>query len=147
MPNDLSIQTVPQANTGSGSAAPVRPAATTAPVGPAAPANTVSPNPTLALNAALGLVVIEFRNAAGSVVSSIPTAQQIHAYQAWQVSGIGRRPNIGVSTPAPAIVPAAVPVPARTATPVPTPAPIPAPTGASTASAGSSHSAYRGVAA
>lgn len=77
MPNDLSIQAVAQPSTGNSGAAPVKPAATAAPVEPTAPAATASPNPTLALNAALGLVVIEFRNSAGAVVSSIPTAQQI----------------------------------------------------------------------
>src|SRR5271166_5231016 len=79
MPNDLSIQAVAQPNTGNSGAAPVKPAATAAPVEPTAPAATASPNPTLALNAALGLVVIEFRNNAGAVTSSIPTAQQIQA--------------------------------------------------------------------
>jgi hypothetical protein len=102
MPNDLSIQAVAQPNTGNSGAAPVKPAAIAAPVEPTAPpatapAATASPNPTLALNAALGLVVIEFRNSAGAVVSSIPTAQQIQAYQAWQDSGIGRPPNLGAS--------------------------------------------------
>jgi hypothetical protein len=148
MPNDLSIQAVAQPNTGNSGAAPVKPAATAAPVEPTAPAATASPNPTLALNAALGLVVIEFRNSAGTVVSSIPTAQQIQAYQAWQDSGIGRPPNLGasmttaapaaVSTPAAASVPA--PAPARAQAPeraqAPNPAPVPAPAPAPTHTSG-----------
>src|SRR5277367_5146733 len=129
MPNDLTIQAAVQANTGTGSTAPVKPAATTAPVEQNSQAATTSPNPTLALNAALGLVVIEFRNAAGSVVSSIPTTQQIQAYQAWQESGIGQQPNIGVPNSAPAPVPGVVLGATRAATP--TPIPVPAPTGGS----------------
>jgi len=41
-----------------------------------------SPNPTLRLDAALGLVVIEFLGKTGAVTSSIPTQQQLQAYRA-----------------------------------------------------------------
>jgi hypothetical protein len=90
----------------------------------------------MALNAALGLVVIEFRNSAGAVVSSIPTTQQIQAYQAWQDSGIGRQPNLGASmaTAAPPVAPtlAVASTPVRAQAPVgaqaPTAASAPAPT-------------------
>jgi len=59
------------------------------------------PNPTLELDPALGLVVIQFRNANGAITSSIPSQQQIDAYRLWQETKIGPRPNIegGVATP------------------------------------------------
>jgi hypothetical protein len=125
MPNDLSIQAAAPVNTGRGPAMPIMPAATVASVEQIAPSampssspTPASPNPTLTLNAALGLVVIEFRNAAGSVTSQIPTVQQIQAYQLWQVSGIGPAPSLGASGDDGA-PPAAA---AQAAAPAPTPA-------------------------
>jgi hypothetical protein len=99
MPNDLSIQPAASVSTGNFSVAQVRPTATAAPAGQTAPTSASSPNPTLALNAALGLVVIEFRNTAGAVVSSIPSQQQLAAYRLWQEAGIGGPPpNDGPGT-------------------------------------------------
>lgn len=97
MPNDLSIQAAAPASIGSGGFVPARSAAAAAPVEHATSLPSPSPNPTLELNAALGLVVIEFRNSAGAVTSSIPTAQQLEAYRLWQESGVGPAPNLGVS--------------------------------------------------
>ena len=39
------------------------------------------PNPSFSIDASLGLVVMEFRNASGGVSSTIPTSQQIEAYR------------------------------------------------------------------
>jgi hypothetical protein len=39
------------------------------------------PNPTLRLDASLGIVVIEFRNNVGEVANSIPTQQQLEMYR------------------------------------------------------------------
>lgn len=106
MPNDLSIQAAAPASIGSGGVVPVKSAAAAAPVEHAATLPSPAPNPSLQLNAALGLVVIEFRNSAGTVTSSIPTAQQLEAYRLWQESGVGPAPNLGGATadavPAPA---------------------------------------------
>jgi hypothetical protein len=109
MPNDLSIQVAAPASTGSGGSAPAKPAATAAPLEQITPAPMTSPNPTLQLNAALGLVVIEFRNNAGTVISSIPTTQQLEAYRLWQESGTGPPPNLDafVADAAPPPAPAA----------------------------------------
>jgi len=56
-----------------------------APVGATLPAvsmaATAAPNPTLRLDSGLGMVVIEFRNAAGEVVASLPTPREIAAYR------------------------------------------------------------------
>jgi hypothetical protein len=106
MPNDLMIHATASANSGNDDVAPVRPTAAAASANHAAPASASSPNPTLELNAALGIVVIEFRNAAGAVVSSIPSQQQLAAYQLWQEAGIGAAPpNSGPSTGSGAAVP------------------------------------------
>ncbi len=87
MPSDFTIRL-------SGSAPPVAPAdvpehaadntrpdnTKNTPVGSALAA-VVPVNATLALDPQAGVVVIEFRNEAGDVVSSIPTAQQLTAYR------------------------------------------------------------------
>lgn len=51
---------------------------------PAAPAAVapVTPNPRLRLDGSLGMVVIEFRDQAGSVANSIPSPRVIEAYRA-----------------------------------------------------------------
>lgn len=77
------------------------PSAATASTVPSPPHAT--PNPTLELDPALGLVVIQFRDANGAVTSSIPSQQQIDAYRLWQEAKVGPPPNIdgGVATPTP----------------------------------------------
>ena len=79
MPNDLTIPAVqPSAKPGETQAGGKAPhtASATAP----APVRTHT-NPSLRLDPALGLVVIEFRNDAGSVTHSIPSQRQIDAYR------------------------------------------------------------------
>jgi hypothetical protein len=61
---------------------------------PAAPPEHVAarspiPNPTLRLDPALGLVVIEFRNHTGAITTSIPSQRQLQAYQKWDMTGSG----------------------------------------------------------
>jgi hypothetical protein len=99
MPNDFSIQAAGSVNFGNGGAAPMQPAVTGASIDQAepTPSQSPAPNPTLQLNAALGLVVIEFRNDAGAITSSIPSQQQLNAYRLWQTAGIGSPPNLGDS--------------------------------------------------
>ena len=46
-------------------------------------------NPTLRLDAALGLVVIEFRNDSGAITTSIPSQRQLQEYQRWQTTRVG----------------------------------------------------------
>jgi hypothetical protein len=43
-------------------------------------------NPSMRLDAALGLVVIEFRDSAGSVSTSIPSERQLQAYRQYERS-------------------------------------------------------------
>ena len=153
MPNDLSIQALAQPNPGSAATAPAKPAVAAAPVEQTTHTATDAPNPTLALNAALGLVVIEFRNTAGAVVSTIPTTQQIQAYQHWQDSGIGRPPNLGASMttagPVAVSVPASAPshaqAPARAPTPTPGSTAAPTQTSAPATFGGSGHATHLGI--
>ena len=76
MPNELTIPAVqPASVTGN------PPAGTTTPV-PATPPPVQSfTNPSLRLDPALGLVVIEFRNDSGTVTHSFPSQKQLDAYK------------------------------------------------------------------
>jgi hypothetical protein len=114
MSTDISVQAV--AVTSAGSDGVVQPkVAASGPPPPAEPAPAVSPviNPTLRLEPALGLVVIEFRNDSGTVTTSIPSQRQIEAYQRWETSQLGPAPPGQRGQPARAstnpVVPAEVP--------------------------------------
>jgi hypothetical protein len=50
-------------------------------VAPPMPEVAPQPNPTVHLDPALGLVVLDFVNAQGAVVSSIPTERQLDAFR------------------------------------------------------------------
>ncbi len=145
MPNDISIPATPLIQSGNDAIAPVRPAAATtstdqaaSPQAPPQAPPSSSPNPVLQLDAALGLVVIEFRNAAGTVTSSIPSQQQLDAYRLWQTAGIGSPPYSDTSeagsVAAPGRPTAAVPPPAAAPAATPTAAPA-----ASAAAPGTPH--------
>lgn len=82
MPNDLVVRPTPPI-------APAAPEAAGAP--PSAPAKAPAeaaavgakslPNPSMRLDPALGLVVIEFHDEAGGVVRTIPDPRQLDAYR------------------------------------------------------------------
>jgi hypothetical protein len=59
---------------------------------PPAAKRSVIVNPTLRLDPALGLVVIEFRNDSGAITTSIPSQRQLEAYQRWAVAQLGPEP-------------------------------------------------------
>lgn len=86
MPNELNIK--PVAAVTGGAENPAEPQAEPfsppahAPSPPAAA--SPMPNPQLRLDPALGLVVIEFRDASGTVTTSIPSQRQLDAYRIWQ---------------------------------------------------------------
>jgi len=50
-------------------------------------------NPSLRLDPALGLVVLEFHSDSGAVTTSIPSERQLEAYQRWTQTGIGAPPG------------------------------------------------------
>lgn len=78
MPNDWTIAGVgPSSGPAVADPPQAKPSATIEPVG----GGSALPNPTLRLDASLGIVVIEFRNNAGEVANSIPTQQQLEAYR------------------------------------------------------------------
>lgn len=58
------------------------------------------PNPSFRIDAALGLVVLEFRNWNGQVSTSIPTAQQLDAYRRAAGASHSATPSHGHATSA-----------------------------------------------
>jgi hypothetical protein len=87
MSSDLPITAMSDVGAADASGLARAPASAVAPVVTANAATATAnatPNPTLELNAALGLVMIQFHNEAGAVTSSIPTQQQIDVYRLWQ---------------------------------------------------------------
>jgi hypothetical protein len=113
MPSEISVQAVAVARAGSDGAIDPKSAAASESLAQAEPGPAPSPiiNPTLRLDAALGLVVIEFRNDSGAVTTSIPSERQIAAYQKWDVTHFGPTPmgrdETAAAAPAGATVPAA----------------------------------------
>jgi len=84
MPSDLSVRAVSPVTGPSENATEPR-SETFIPAANASPPQTGPPiiNPTLRLDPALGLVVIEFRDERGNVTASIPSQRQIDAYRMW----------------------------------------------------------------
>ncbi len=95
MSSDLSVQAVAVARMGNDGASDPKVAASESPP-QAEPTPLPSPiiNPTLRLEPALGLVVIEFRNDSGTITTSIPSQRQIEAYQRWEATRIGPTPIV-----------------------------------------------------
>jgi len=105
MPNDWTI-----AGVGPPAGPPVadRPQAKSeATIEPAGSASAL-PNPTLRLDASLGIVVIEFRNNAGEVANSIPTQQQLEMYR-MRSEAPGNKPQTGESAATAKSAPAPAP--------------------------------------
>ena len=69
------------------------------------------PNPSLRLDPALGLVVIEFRDDRGAVAQTYPSERQLAAYRATSISGNGTLPAAPIVSPvhAPAHIPEPTP--------------------------------------
>ena len=90
MSSDLTVQSVAPPRPSSDVVGDQRAAATAIAyqVAVTAPSSPL-PNPSLRLDAALGLVVIEFRNDDGAITTSIPSERQLRAYQRWQTSQPG----------------------------------------------------------
>ncbi|MBN8903481.1 MAG: hypothetical protein BGO51_01415 [Rhodospirillales bacterium 69-11] len=83
MPNELSIQGVkPIGAAGDTTTDSKSDPRTFSPEPPPAMAPQPIVNPSLRLDAALGLVVIEFRDDGGAITSSIPSQRQLDAYRA-----------------------------------------------------------------
>ena len=95
MSNDISVQALAVARTGTDSAIDPGMAAANVsqPSAEPAPAASLIINPTLRLEPALGLVVIEFRNDSGAITTSIPSERQIEAYQRWEQTRFGPAPT------------------------------------------------------
>jgi hypothetical protein len=93
MSHDLAIQSLTAVRTNAEIVGEVR-AATSQPPPQPQQAATPSPiaNPSLRLDPALGIVVLEFRNDAGAVTTSIPSQRQLQAYQKWETTRLGPAP-------------------------------------------------------
>lgn len=92
MSNDL---TVPSITTAAAAAEPAGQAKAVVSVSAVdiKPVTPVEPNPSLELDPALGLVVIQFRNDSGAVTDSIPSERQLAAYQRWATTQFGPAPT------------------------------------------------------
>jgi hypothetical protein len=89
MPNDIGVQSVQPVSIGRAGAetraAPYfQPPVAKQPV--SAPAIA---NPSLRLDPALGLVILQFHSDTGAPTTSIPSERQLEAYQRWTQTGIG----------------------------------------------------------
>ncbi len=120
MPNDLTIPAVAANSFGNNAAVRTKAAAVEpATVANPAPAPPLTVNPVIRLDQSLGLVVIEFRNASGAITTSIPSQQQLDAYQRWDDTRLGPMPpgrtDAAPSTPPPA-APQTPAVPSQDAT-------------------------------
>jgi hypothetical protein len=90
MSNDLTVQPVAVVRSASGAVGEMRLATVQIQPQPDQAANpSPIPNPSLRLDPALGLVVIEFRNHAGVVSRSIPSQRELEAYQKWAMTHAG----------------------------------------------------------
>lgn len=102
MTADLALSIRPVTEAARAPRAAAVPAAAEAPAVPPAP---VIPNPRLRLDAPLGMVVLEFRNAGGDVANTIPSPRQMAAYRAAAVSDapmpVGLRERHDPSSPGP----------------------------------------------
>lgn len=54
----------------------------------------LGPNPSLRIDEALGIIVMQLRDASGKVASTIPTAQQLNAYRR-SLGNAGAQPALG----------------------------------------------------
>lgn len=85
MPNELAIKSVAAVTGASENPAEPQAEAFIPPAhAPPPPSASPMPNPQLRLDAALGLVVIEFRDEAGTITTSIPSQRQLNAYRMWE---------------------------------------------------------------
>ena len=102
MPNDLVVRPISPVLK-LPAAAPATDSASLVPK--ATESSNALPNPTLRLDPALGLVVIEFHNRSGSVTTSIPGERQLEAYRTARALNTGVR--IGREESAPGVHPPA----------------------------------------
>jgi hypothetical protein len=126
MPNDLVVQSLMAVRTGTEGGSEAKAAASQPPPQPERAANpSPFPNPSLRLDSALGLVVLEFRSDTGVVTASIPSQRQLQAYQKWAETHAGPTPFADSAATAAAAVPASDQQPPAPNTPPAKTAPAP----------------------
>jgi hypothetical protein len=101
MSNDTAIQSVAAVGAGNYATTEAKLQTTSEqlPRAELAPAASPITNPSLRLDAALGIVVIEFRNDSGAITTSVPSQHQLQAYQRWAQTHSGLTPHDGAMTP------------------------------------------------
>jgi hypothetical protein len=93
MSNDFAVQPLTAVRTSTETVGEAKTAASQPPPEPEHAASpSPVPNPSLRLDPALGLVVMEFRSETGAVTSSIPSQRQLQAYQKWDATHFGPTP-------------------------------------------------------
>jgi hypothetical protein len=93
MPNELAVESLPAVRTITDLAAVAKVGANQpSPQPEQAPSSSPYPNPSLRLDPALGIVVLEFRSDTGAVTTSIPSERQLQAYQRWDATHLGPAP-------------------------------------------------------
>ena len=95
MPSDLTVKAVSPVIGASESPAEPKPDFRTPPAHAPPSGSPPVVNPSLRLDAALGLVVIEFRDASGKLTTTIPSQQQLQAYRAASAAHSGARGHAG----------------------------------------------------
>jgi hypothetical protein len=93
MPNDINVQPVCPVQATRDVAGDVKTSAIAMPEAQQPTTPSPIPNPTLRLDPALGLVVLEFHSDTGAVTSSIPSQRQLQAYQKWDATHFGTAPD------------------------------------------------------
>jgi hypothetical protein len=93
MPSDIRIQAVPPLSSANETAVEPKAAPYAVPSAVDSPTAPAMANPSLRLEPALGLVVLEFHSGSGAVTTSIPSQRQLEAYQRWTQTGIGTPPG------------------------------------------------------
>ena len=116
MPNELSVKAVAAVTGASENPAEPQAELFTPPAhAPPAQAASPNPNPQLRLDPALGLVVIEFRDASGTITTSIPSQRQLDAYRMWEQTHADPAGPAGTLPPTATEIPTAHPTGPTTA--------------------------------
>jgi hypothetical protein len=92
MANDLAVETFSAVRTITDLAGGAKAVANPPLPQPEHTSSSPYPNPSLRLDPALGIVVLEFRSDTGVVTTSIPSERQLQAYQRWDATHLGPVP-------------------------------------------------------
>jgi len=92
IPNDIGVQFVQPVSIGSAGAETRAAPYFQPPVAEQSVSAPAIANPSLRLDPALGLVILQFHSDTGAPTTSIPSERQLEAYQRWTQTGLGTPP-------------------------------------------------------